>query len=393
MGVKHLAGRPFTAGRVDSTAPGPQSQKFCGFRRVLPIGDYPCLLKLQHWSHRGAGGALPGALVGSPVLLDADPEVLGQLVGVAVGERSVGTLDAAQRGGRNLHRSSKFGLGESLDHAPVSGVALAGRDGDDLLDRRFEDAHHPGQQIHLGRALAGLPVEDRSVGDVSQTGQVADTDALLPASLGKSSRVESAQHTTSHARSAPRFIVEQIHRGLPKSVNVGVLHYRLRLEYGVSRHGAMRRDSVKLPRVLTQRPSPRMPELVGFEPRFDAIPTPRVHQPAEVVRPLYWWAKGLRANGDVLVDARFDAATMAATVTVRLASYQVVEVVRRHDDKPRLPHDLAALIAEARLAAGLAGLDRRTRGDDRSAADARPDGDAGGREAQYPPHPRMGAAA
>ena len=109
----------------------------------------------------------------------------------------------------------------------------------------------------------------------------------------------------------------------------------------------MRRDSVKLPRVLTQRPAPRMPELVGFEPRFDAIPTPRVHQPAEVVRPLYWWAKDLRANGDVLVDARFDAAMMAATVTVRLASYQVVEVVRRHDDKPRLPHDLATLIAEA----------------------------------------------
>ena len=54
----------------------------------------------------------------------------------------------------------------------------------------------------------------------------------------------------------------------------------------------------------------------------------------------------LRANGDVLVDARFDAAMMAATVTVRLASYQVVEVMRRHDDKPRLPHDLAALIAE-----------------------------------------------
>ena len=68
---------------------------------------------------------------------------------------------------------------------------------------------------------------------------------------------------------------------------------------------------MKLPRVLTQRPAPRMPELVGFEPRFDAIPTPRVHQPAEVVRPLYWWAKDLRTNGDILVDARFDAATMA----------------------------------------------------------------------------------
>jgi len=90
-----------------------------------------------------------------------------------------------------------------------------------------------------------------------------------------------------------------------------------------------------------------MPELVGFEPRFDAIPTPRVRQPAEVVRPLYWWAKDLRANEDLLVAARFDAAAMAATVTVRLRSYQIVEVVRRHDDKPRLPHDLPTLIAEA----------------------------------------------
>ena len=62
-----------------------------------------------------------------------------------------------------------------------------------------------------------------------------------------------------------------------------------------------------------------------------------MHQPAEVVRPLYWWAKDLRTSGDVLVDARFDAAMMAATVTVRLASYQVVEVVRRHDQAAATP--------------------------------------------------------
>jgi hypothetical protein len=90
-----------------------------------------------------------------------------------------------------------------------------------------------------------------------------------------------------------------------------------------------------------------MPELVGFEPRFDAIPTPRVHQPAEVVRPLYWWAKDLRANGDILTSVHFHAVTMEATVTARLASYQVAEVARRHDDKPRLPRDLLELIAEA----------------------------------------------
>jgi len=104
---------------------------------------------------------------------------------------------------------------------------------------------------------------------------------------------------------------------------------------------------VKLPRMLAQRPTPRMPELAGFEPRFDAIPTPRMHQPAEVVRPLYWWARDLRNRGDILLGVRFDAAQLAAAVTVRLASYRVVEVVRRHDDKPRMPHDLPTLLAEA----------------------------------------------
>ena len=104
---------------------------------------------------------------------------------------------------------------------------------------------------------------------------------------------------------------------------------------------------MKLPRMLAQRPTPRMPELAGFEPRFDAIPAPRMHQPAEVVRLLYWWARDLRDRGDFLLGVRFDAAQLAAAVTVRLASYRVVEVVRRHDDKPRMPHDLPTLLAEA----------------------------------------------
>ena len=104
---------------------------------------------------------------------------------------------------------------------------------------------------------------------------------------------------------------------------------------------------MKLPRALAQRPTPQMPGLAGFEPRFDAVPAPRMPQPAEVVRPLYWWAKDLRDRGDILVGARFDAARLAAVVTVRLASYRVVEVVRRHDDKPRMPHDLPTLLAEA----------------------------------------------
>ena len=104
---------------------------------------------------------------------------------------------------------------------------------------------------------------------------------------------------------------------------------------------------MKLPRVLAQRPVPRMPELAGFEPRFDVLPSLHRQQPDEVVRPLYWWAKDLRARNDLLVGARFDAATMSASVTVQLASYEVVNVVRRHDDKPRLAQDLPTLIAEA----------------------------------------------
>ena len=109
MGVKHLPSRPFNAALLDSAAPGRLGQKFCGFRRGLPIGDYPCLLKLQNGSHRGAGGALPGALVGRAVLLDADPEVLGQLLGIGVGQSEIGALDAAQRGGGDLRRAASWG--------------------------------------------------------------------------------------------------------------------------------------------------------------------------------------------------------------------------------------------------------------------------------------------
>lgn len=104
---------------------------------------------------------------------------------------------------------------------------------------------------------------------------------------------------------------------------------------------------MKLPRVHAPRPAPRMPELAGFEARDDALPIARTHQPAEVVRPLYWWATDLRTGGDVLVGARFDPESMTATVVVRLASYRVVTVVRRFDDKPRMPRSVSDLIAEA----------------------------------------------
>ena len=104
---------------------------------------------------------------------------------------------------------------------------------------------------------------------------------------------------------------------------------------------------MNLSRALTRRPTPRMPELVGFEPRFDPVPLPRTHQPANVARPLFWWVKDLRDRGDVLLGLGFDAAAGAATVTVRLASYRVVTVVRRAEDKPRAPRDVPELLAEA----------------------------------------------
>lgn len=105
---------------------------------------------------------------------------------------------------------------------------------------------------------------------------------------------------------------------------------------------------MKFPRVHAPRPTPRMPELAGFEARYDLLPAVRpLQQPAEAIRPLHWWAKDLQAGGDLLVDARFDAVTMTATISIRLASYQVVSVVRRHDDKPQMPRTLADVLAEA----------------------------------------------
>lgn len=104
---------------------------------------------------------------------------------------------------------------------------------------------------------------------------------------------------------------------------------------------------MKLPHVSPQRPMPRMPEFAAYTPCFDVITGVAVHaQPLAGIRPLYWWARELRRRGDTLVDLRFDTFTKAATVTVRLASYQVVTVVRRHDNKAALPHDLPTLIAE-----------------------------------------------
>lgn len=110
----------------------------------------------------------------------------------------------------------------------------------------------------------------------------------------------------------------------------------------------MRRVSVKLPHVLPHRPMPRMPELAGYAPRFEAIPSVAAHaQPAKGIRPLYWWARELRDRGDILVNVEFDSVTRTATVGVRLASYQVITVQRHHDIRCDMPHDLPTLMAEA----------------------------------------------
>lgn len=103
---------------------------------------------------------------------------------------------------------------------------------------------------------------------------------------------------------------------------------------------------MNMSRALHHRPTPRMPEIAGFEPRFDAVPLPRAQQPAHLARPLFWWATDLRARGDLLLGIAFDAAAVTATVTIRLASYRVVTVVRRPDDKPGAPDGVAGLIAE-----------------------------------------------
>ena len=70
-------------------------------------------------------------------------------------------------------------------------------------------------------------------------------------------------------------------------------------------------------------------------------------QPAQVVRPLYWWVQDLRQRGDILLGVHFDSRQLVASVTIRLASYRVVDVVRRNDHQPQLPHDQPTLLAEA----------------------------------------------
>lgn len=92
---------------------------------------------------------------------------------------------------------------------------------------------------------------------------------------------------------------------------------------------------------------PQMPSLAGFEPCFAPIPTSRIKQPAQVVRPVYWWTTELRRRGDLLLGVHFDANHLTARVSVRLASYRMVEAVRSNDHNPALPHDVPTLLAEA----------------------------------------------
>lgn len=338
---------PFTAGLVDSVTAAASVQGRCGFRCVNEINTDSGLLGYSCRSHRRSGRPLAGSMVGGAVLVDADVEQVRQGAGIGVGEPDVGAFDAAQCGGGDLGGRGQLGLGEAFDDAPVAGVALIGGDSDDLLDRDFEDLGHSGQQVDLWRSAASFPGMDGRLADVGEAGEVGDADLAPAARVGEGLRIESAQYTTCHAGSAARFIVRQIHRVLHFPVNAAVINGCLSLEWVLSKTGMLRRDSVKLPRVLSQRPTPRMPLLAGFEPRFDPIPAPHGAGLDQVFRPLYWWAQDLRARGDVLQDLRFDAPQMTATVTVRLASSRVITVVRGHDDKPRLPHDVPTLLAEA----------------------------------------------
>jgi len=103
------------------------------------------------------------------------------------------------------------------------------------------------------------------------------------------------------------------------------------------------------------RLSPELPQLAGFEPRFDRIPLVPAAQPPAVVRPLYWWAQDLHRRGCWLRCVHFSPAAAAALVSVRLPSYRVVEVLRRHSDVRREPTDLPTLLAEALYRLGVTG--------------------------------------
>jgi len=99
-----------------------------------------------------------------------------------------------------------------------------------------------------------------------------------------------------------------------------------------------------------------MPHLAGFAPCYDPISLRggrvRLH---ENVRPLFWWAKDLCHHGYVLHDVSFNASTKVASAQLSLPARQVVEVVRRHDDRCSLPMDLPALLVEAVWRLGVLG--------------------------------------
>ena len=348
MGAAMRSSWPFGAGLVGGASMAARRIGGCSFGGDWRGDRSDGLLWISRTSHGRAGWALAGALVGGPVLGDADAQALCEFDRVGLAEGGVGAFNASQGGGGDFRGGGQLGLCQSFDDTPVSGIALVGGDGDDLLDGGVQHAHDACEEVDLGCAFAALPVEDRGRRDVGDPGEVADADAVALARLGEGLRVESAQHASRHAASmAWRVIARQSHREPPKSANVCVLLFRLSLEYGGGCTRTMRRDSVRLP-TLAPRPTPQMPTLAGFEPRFDAVAAPqRMPQPAPPVRPVYWWAKDLRDRGDVLLGIRFDAAQLVAVVTVRLASYRVVEVVRRHDDRPQLPHDVPTLLAEA----------------------------------------------
>lgn len=225
----------FTPSLTSAASPLASVGLGCGVRRTLPIFRPVTLLEVWEMSGGGVGGASAGVLVGEAVGVGTDSQEFGEGGGVGVGERRVGSFDAAQGRGGDAGGGGEFGLGHSFDDAPVPGVAVFGGDGDYLLDGCFQVSHDAGEQVDLWGTFAGFPVVDRGLGYVGHAGEVADADVAVSAGVGEGLCVESAQDSSCHSWPGWRVIVRQVHRTSLTFVNVGVLLYRLNIEYGVGR--------------------------------------------------------------------------------------------------------------------------------------------------------------
>src|SRR5262249_20443506 len=124
MAQECLTGRPFTTPLARTpTASRNQTARWRarGNRRIHRDTG---LLKILERSHSGAGRALAGTFVGTPVLRDTDPEEVREAGCVGVGQSGISAFDPPQRCGGDLGRRCQLGLGQPFDYTPVTGVAL-----------------------------------------------------------------------------------------------------------------------------------------------------------------------------------------------------------------------------------------------------------------------------